>query len=109
MLCPAHMLGYLSAIPLARTGASRGVRRLAAAVCRPGLPGRASRTNLETQSPDWPLCLRGGVALYARQTYLATCPPLSLCEQAPPAVEEPLFDLAPTARLATSRFSSLIG
>ncbi|HEV3483537.1 MAG TPA: hypothetical protein VGR97_14560 [Candidatus Acidoferrales bacterium] len=42
MLCPANLLGVMCAIRLARTGASCGVRRLAAAVCRPGLPGRAA-------------------------------------------------------------------
>jgi len=43
MLCPAQILGYLYAIRLARRGASCGVRWLAAAVCRSGLPGRAPR------------------------------------------------------------------
>jgi hypothetical protein len=41
MLCPANILGYLFTIRLVLTGVSCGVRRLAAAVCRPGLPGRA--------------------------------------------------------------------
>ncbi len=44
MLCPAHVLGVMSAIHLARRGASYGVRELAPAVCRSGLPGRAPCT-----------------------------------------------------------------
>ena len=38
------MLGVMYAIRFARRGASCGVRELAPAVCRTGLPGRAPRT-----------------------------------------------------------------
>ena len=42
MLCLAHMLGVMPLIPLVAGGRSPcGVRELAPAVCRPGLPGRA--------------------------------------------------------------------
>ena len=55
MLCPANMLGYLHAIRLARAGAHCGVRELAPAVCRPGLPGRAPRIHLGTPTcPERP-------------------------------------------------------
>ena len=56
MLCPANTLGYLHAIRLAQTGASCGVRELAPAVCRLGLPGRAPRINFGALTPDWYLC-----------------------------------------------------
>jgi hypothetical protein len=42
------MLGYLSTIRLAQRGTSCGVRELAPAVCRPGVPGRPPRINLGT-------------------------------------------------------------
>jgi len=51
MLCPANVLGVVSPLTrhLGRLGPC-GVRRLAAAVCRPGSPGRAA-TPSQSQSP----------------------------------------------------------
>jgi hypothetical protein len=43
MSCPANMLGYLPAF-LRPKGRSCGVRELAPAVCRSGLPGHAPRS-----------------------------------------------------------------
>ena len=64
MPCPANILGYLSTICLAHSGASRGVRELAPAVRRSGLPGRAPRINLEArQLPRSALLLYSGGSL----------------------------------------------
>ena len=65
--------------PLASVGASCGVRELAPAVCRPGLPGRAPRINLGTPiSRLAPLVLcssprRHGVRVFAPDRRFCRC------------------------------------
>jgi hypothetical protein len=103
---------------LARVAASCGVRRLppqrattacrgprlAAAVCRPGSPGRAPR--IHSKSPisrlarsPWPQpFLRRGTIHRARRTCLATCPPSAEREPAA-AVAGPRIDVGGSAGL----------